>query len=42
MVGKGRSARVAFGPWMLAGAWIGITAGAWLLAGYLGLFGLEI
>lgn len=42
MAGKGRTARVAFGPWMLAGAWIGIIAGAWLLAGYLGLFGLGI
>jgi leader peptidase (prepilin peptidase)/N-methyltransferase len=42
LAGKGRSARVAFGPWMLAGAWIGIIAGAWLLASYLGLFGLGI
>lgn len=39
--GRGRSARVAFGPWMLAGAWIGIFAGSMLLSGYLGLFGLE-
>lgn len=42
LAGRGRSARVAFGPWMLAGAWIGITAGAWVLAAYLGLFGLGI
>ncbi|QEO09228.1 prepilin peptidase [Protaetiibacter larvae] len=40
VAGKGRSARVAFGPWMLAGAWIGVFAGEALLAGYLGLFGL--
>jgi len=31
---------VAFGPWMLAGAWIGVFAGGPLLAWYLGLFGL--
>jgi len=41
IAGKGRSARVAFGPWMLAGAWIGIFAGGALLAAYLGLFGLD-
>lgn len=40
LAGRGRTARVAFGPWMLAGAWIGIFAGDALLAGYLGLFGL--
>ena len=40
--GRGRSARVAFGPWMLAGAWVGIVAGEALLAGYLGLFGLGV
>lgn len=40
IAGRGRATRVAFGPWMLAGAWIGIFAGDALLAGYLGLFGL--
>ena len=40
IAGRGRSARVAFGPWMLLGAWIGVFAGETLLAGYLGLFGL--
>lgn len=40
VAGRGRSARVAFGPWMLAGAWIGVFAGGPLLAWYLGLFGL--
>lgn len=42
VAGRGRSARVAFGPWILAGAWVGIFAGDALLAGYLGLFGLAI
>lgn len=40
--GKGRSARVAFGPWMLLGAWVGVFAGRPLLEFYLGLFGLSI
>ncbi len=40
VAGRGRRARVAFGPWMLAGAWVGVFAGDALLAGYLGLFGL--
>lgn len=31
---------VPFGPWMLAGAWIAIFAGAEIANGYLGLFGL--
>ena len=38
--GAGRRAAVAFGPWMLVGAWIGILAGAGLWTAYLGLFGL--
>src|SRR5690606_10321058 len=38
--GRGRTARVALGPWMLAGAWIGILVGSPLLGAYLGLFGL--
>lgn len=42
LAGKGRSARIAFGPWLLAGAWVGILAGGPLLTAYLGLFGLAI
>jgi leader peptidase (prepilin peptidase)/N-methyltransferase len=38
--GAGRRATVAFGPWMLVGAWIGILAGAGLWTAYLALFGL--
>jgi len=36
----GRKTRIPFGPWMVAGAWVGILAGAELSAWYLGLFGL--
>lgn len=35
----GRTA-IPFGPWMLAGAWVGILAGAPIAEGYLRLFGL--
>jgi leader peptidase (prepilin peptidase)/N-methyltransferase len=35
-----RSGALPFGPWMFAGTWIGIIAGAPLAAGYLGIFGL--
>lgn len=31
---------IPFGPWMLAGAWVGILVGRELAAGYLSLFGL--
>lgn len=31
---------IPFGPWMLAGAWVGILVGSQLAAGYLSLFGL--
>ncbi|WP_377010183.1 prepilin peptidase [Cryobacterium melibiosiphilum] len=36
----GRKSSIPFGPWMLAGAWVGIFAGDVLASGYLGLFGL--
>lgn len=36
----GRKSKVPFGPWMFAGAWIGIVAGAQIAHGYLDLFGL--
>ena len=36
----GRKSKVPFGPWMFAGAWIGIVAGAQIAHGYLALFGL--
>ena len=38
----GRGTAVPFGPWMLAGAWLGILGGAPLAAAYLGLFGLGV
>jgi leader peptidase (prepilin peptidase)/N-methyltransferase len=36
----GRTTRIPFGPWMLAGAWVGILFGDLLAGWYLGLFGL--
>lgn len=36
----GRKSRIPFGPWMLAGAWVGIFIGDVLFTGYLRLFGL--
>jgi leader peptidase (prepilin peptidase)/N-methyltransferase len=36
----GRKTRIPFGPWMLAGAWVGVFAGAPIAGGYLTLFGL--
>lgn len=36
----GRKTRIPFGPWMLAGAWVGIFMGDILFSGYLRLFGL--
>lgn len=36
----GRKSGIPFGPWMLAGAWIGILAGNPLWKGYLALVGL--
>lgn len=36
----GRKTKVPFGPWMLAGAWVGIIVGHELASWYLSLFGL--
>ncbi|MHB1171409.1 MAG: prepilin peptidase [Lacisediminihabitans sp.] len=36
----GRGTGIPFGPWMLAGAWIGILAGDPIAAAYLRLFGI--
>ncbi|HWR85947.1 MAG TPA: prepilin peptidase, partial [Rhodoglobus sp.] len=36
----GRASRIPFGPWMLAGAWVGIAAGEAIAAGYLSFIGL--
>ncbi len=33
----GRKTAIPFGPWMLAGAWVGLVAGAQLWSAYLGL-----
>lgn len=35
-----RKSGIAFGPWMLAGAWIGVLFGESISQGYLSLFGL--
>jgi leader peptidase (prepilin peptidase)/N-methyltransferase len=36
----GRKSSIPFGPWMLAGAWIGILFGNTIALGYLNLYGL--
>ncbi len=41
LAGRGRKARIPFGPWMLAGAWIGILVGEPLATAYLQLYGLR-
>lgn len=40
IAGRARSSTIAFGPWLLAGAWVGILAGDPIASGYLALFGL--
>jgi leader peptidase (prepilin peptidase)/N-methyltransferase len=40
LAGRSRTTAIAFGPWMLAGAWIGVLAGPLIARFYLGLFGL--
>jgi leader peptidase (prepilin peptidase)/N-methyltransferase len=37
----GRRDSIPFGPWMLAGAWVGALAGEPLVSNYLGLFGIH-
>ena len=39
--GRGRKAKIAYGPWLLAGAWTGIFLGEPLAEAYLSLFGLS-
>jgi leader peptidase (prepilin peptidase)/N-methyltransferase len=36
-----RTSGIPFGPWMIAGAWVGIFFGNTITSGYLSLFGLE-
>lgn len=38
---RGRTARIPFGPWLLAGAWLGILVGREVATGYLSLYGLS-
>ncbi|MEO8529350.1 MAG: A24 family peptidase, partial [Pseudolysinimonas sp.] len=38
--GHGRRSAVAFGPWLLAGAWVAILAGGPITTSYLSLFGI--
>ena len=40
VTGRSRKTAIPFGPWILAGAWIGVLAGGPLAAGYLRLTGL--
>jgi leader peptidase (prepilin peptidase) / N-methyltransferase len=37
----GRKSGIPFGPWMLAGAWVGIFFGESIASGYLALVGLK-
>jgi leader peptidase (prepilin peptidase)/N-methyltransferase len=37
-----RSSGVAFGPWLLAGAWVGICFGQWLWFSYTAVSGLVV
>jgi leader peptidase (prepilin peptidase)/N-methyltransferase len=37
----GRKSGIPFGPWMLAGAWVGLFFGNTAWSGYLSLFGLS-
>jgi leader peptidase (prepilin peptidase)/N-methyltransferase len=39
---KGRKSGIAFGPWMVAGAWIGIPFGGMIWSNYLSVFGLPV
>ena len=37
-----RKGGIPFGPWMTAGAWVGLVLGASIAASYLSLFGIEL
>jgi len=37
-----RKGGIPFGPWMIAGAWVGLVLGASIAALYLSLFGIEL
>jgi leader peptidase (prepilin peptidase)/N-methyltransferase len=39
---KGRKSGIAFGPWMVVGAWIGIPFGGMIWSNYLSVFGLPV
>ncbi|MEO5534693.1 MAG: prepilin peptidase [Pseudolysinimonas sp.] len=41
LAGRGRRTKIPFGPWMLAGGWLGILIGAPIAQMYLSLFGLR-
>jgi leader peptidase (prepilin peptidase)/N-methyltransferase len=36
----GRTSGIPFGPWMVAGAWVGIVGGGAIADGYLSLIGI--
>ena len=40
LAGHGRRSAIAFGPWLLGGAWVGILAGEPIARTYLSLFGI--
>jgi len=37
-----RKGGIPFGPWMIAGSWVGLVLGASIAASYLSLFGIEL
>jgi leader peptidase (prepilin peptidase)/N-methyltransferase len=39
---QGRKSGIPFGPWMVAGAWIGIPFGSAIWSNYLSIFGLSV
>ncbi|MGV3714225.1 prepilin peptidase [Pseudolysinimonas sp.] len=41
LAGRGRKAKIPFGPWMLAGAWLGILLGDPIATAYLGVLGVR-
>jgi len=41
LAGRGRRSAIAFGPWLLAGAWVAILAAGPVVSAYLSLFGIN-